>query len=95
MFKVPSLRNVEKTGPYLHDGSVATLEEMIEKMAKHQLGKDLNPPQVKKIASFLTSLTGDIPREYAKRPDGIPGLPDPEKQKAKGKADGDGEGNAM
>jgi len=29
-FKVPSLRNVELTGPYMHDGSIATLEDVVE-----------------------------------------------------------------
>jgi cytochrome c peroxidase len=29
-FKAPSLRNVEVTAPYMHDGSMATLEEVIE-----------------------------------------------------------------
>ncbi len=29
MFKVPTLRNIELTGPYMHDGSIATLEEVI------------------------------------------------------------------
>ncbi len=39
-FRVPTLRNVEKTGPYLHDGSIQALPEMVRLMAKHQLGKD-------------------------------------------------------
>ncbi len=29
-FKVPSLRNIEKTAPYMHDGRFATLEEVVE-----------------------------------------------------------------
>ena len=29
-FKVPSLRNVELTGPYMHNGSMATLEQVVE-----------------------------------------------------------------
>jgi len=33
-FKVPSLRNVELTGPYMHNGSMATLEEVIEFYAR-------------------------------------------------------------
>ena len=58
-FKVPSLRNVEKTGPYFHDGSVASLEKAIQLMAEHQLGKQLTGEQVASIASFLTSLTAE------------------------------------
>jgi cytochrome c peroxidase len=29
-FRAPSLRNVEVTAPYMHDGSVATLEEVLD-----------------------------------------------------------------
>jgi cytochrome c peroxidase len=57
VFKVPSLRNVAKTGPYFHDGSVKTLEEAVSIMAQHQLGKQLTPEQVKDIVTFLNSLT--------------------------------------
>ena len=38
VFKVPSLRNIAKTGPYLHDGSIQELDAMIRIMAEHQLG---------------------------------------------------------
>lgn len=57
-FKVPSLRNITETGPYLHDGSVATLGEMIRKMGEHQLGMALSEVQVKDIEAFLGALTG-------------------------------------
>lgn len=57
MFKVPSLRNVAKTGPYFHDGSVKTLNEAVSIMAEHQLGKKLTPEQVNEIVTFLGSLT--------------------------------------
>lgn len=56
-FKVPSLRNVAKTAPYFHDGSIATLEEAVGEMASHQLGKDLSPEQVASIVTFLGALT--------------------------------------
>src|SRR5690606_17881203 len=36
VFKVPPLRNVAETAPYLHDGSIETLEEMVQMMAEHQ-----------------------------------------------------------
>ncbi len=62
-FKVPSLRNVEHTGPYLHDGSVATLDEAIRIMGEHQLGKTLTPEQIAQIKTFLGSLTGPLPTE--------------------------------
>ncbi len=60
-FKVPVLRNVEKTPPYFHDGSISALNEAITIMAKVQLGKDLTAAQAGEIADFLKSLTGKIP----------------------------------
>lgn len=60
-FKVPSLRNVAKTGPYFHDGSVKTLNEAVSKMAEYQLGKQLSKEQVASIVTFLGSLTGTPP----------------------------------
>jgi len=68
MFKVPSLRNIVKTGPYLHDGSQTDLSKQIRMMAKHQLGKDLSDAQVKSILAFLHALTGEIPKEYIRKP---------------------------
>lgn len=58
VFKVPSLRNIAKTGPYFHDGSVGTLDEAIRLMAKHQLGKDVDSEFVEEVKAFLGSLTG-------------------------------------
>lgn len=60
-FKVPSLRNVAKTGPYFHDGSIADLGEAISIMAEVQLGVELEENEVQSIIKFLESLTGDIP----------------------------------
>ena len=68
-FKVPSLLNIAETGPYLHNGSITTLEEMVVLMAKHQLGKELTDAQVTDIVAFLTSLTGEIPTEYIAVPE--------------------------
>lgn len=67
-FKVPSLRNIEHTGPYFHDGKVATLDEAITLMGSLQLGKDLTPEQVADIKSFLGALTGDLPTDYIAQP---------------------------
>ncbi len=61
VFKVPVLRNVAKTSPYFHDGSVDKLEHAVRIMGKVQLGKDLTQPQIEEIISFLKSLTGKIP----------------------------------
>lgn len=60
VFKVPSLRNIVKTGPYFHDGSVATLDEAIEEMAEHQLGQKVGPEFIDDVKAFLGSLTGKV-----------------------------------
>jgi len=59
LFKVPSLRNVTKTGPYYHDGSVASLESAVSLMAEHQLGKQLPTEEVADIVAFLGALTAE------------------------------------
>lgn len=68
VFKIPSLRNVEKTGPYLHDSSIDDLETVVRMMAEYQLGKDLADDQVRSIVTFLKALTGAIPEEYVREP---------------------------
>ena len=75
-FKVPGLRDVAMTGPYLHDGSIATLEEVVAIMAEHQTptGK-LEPAQIADIVAFLRSLTGVLPLEYIEAPALPPGGP--------------------
>jgi len=66
VFKVPSLRNIKKTGPYFHNGSVATLDEAIRNMAVHQRGVTLTDAQVKSIEIWMDSLTGKLPMSYIK-----------------------------
>ncbi len=68
VFKVPSLRNVDQTWPYFHDGSVARLDDAIRMMGKYQLGKDLTDTQVILIRGWLHTLTGDIDRPYVDEP---------------------------
>ncbi|MEZ5302169.1 MAG: cytochrome c peroxidase [Verrucomicrobiales bacterium] len=68
-FKVPSLRNVTETAPYLHDGSVKTLEEIVKKMAEHQMGHQLTDEETGLIIEFLKSLKGEIPEDYIKEPE--------------------------
>jgi len=67
-FKVPSLRNVAETWPYLHDGSVKEIDKTIQIMAKGQLNKDLTPEQNGEISAFLKSLTGEVPAEAKQVP---------------------------
>ena len=68
MFKVPQLRNVAMTPPYFHDGTAATLPQAVRIMAQLQLGKQLSDAQVADIVSFLESLTGEVPADFAKAP---------------------------
>ena len=68
MFKVPQLRNVAMTPPYFHDGTAATLPQAVRIMAQLQLGKQLSDTQVADIVSFLESLTGEVPADFAKAP---------------------------
>lgn len=68
VFRVPSLRNVAMTGPYFHDGSVATLPEAVRIMARVQLGLRLSDSEVSDIVAFLNSLTGDLPANFATAP---------------------------
>jgi cytochrome c peroxidase len=63
-FKVPSLRNVEKTAPYFHDGAVVTLRESIELMGYHNLGTHLSPNEIEDIEAFLKTLTGKLPATW-------------------------------
>lgn len=61
LFKVPGLRNVARTAPYFHDGSIATLEEAVDTMARYQLGVRLETRQRKALLAFLESLNGSLP----------------------------------
>src|SRR5262245_29779395 len=69
-FRTPSLRNVARTAPYMHDGSLATLEEVVEFYDK---GGDANPhlsPLIRKLeltkeeqadlVEFLKALTSPV-----------------------------------
>ncbi len=67
-FKVPGLRNVVKTAPYFHDGSVADLDTAVKIMGKLQRNVDLTDEEVEDIVAFFGSLTSDIPEEVKKSP---------------------------
>lgn len=60
-FKVPTLRNVELTYPYFHDGAYWKLEESVDIMARLQLGRKLSEEEIGKITAFLKTLTGEQP----------------------------------
>jgi cytochrome c peroxidase len=61
-FKVPTLRNVEMTYPYFHDGGAETLVEAVDIMGRLQLGKRFTPDENAAIVAFLKTLTGEQPR---------------------------------
>ncbi|MET0110467.1 MAG: cytochrome-c peroxidase [Candidatus Thiodiazotropha sp.] len=60
-FKVPTLRNVEMTYPYFHDGEAETLTEAVDVMGRLQLGKKFSDNENAQIVAFLKTLTGDQP----------------------------------
>lgn len=60
-FKVPTLRNVEMTYPYFHDGAANTLTEAVDTMGRIQLGKKFTVNENASIVAFLKTLTGDQP----------------------------------
>ncbi len=60
-FKVPTLRNVELTYPYFHDGEASTLEQAVDTMGRLQLGKHFSDDENAQIVAFLKTLTGKQP----------------------------------
>lgn len=67
-FKVASLRNIEKTGPYFHDASSSELEDAVTRMALHQLGVTLKKEQASAIVAWLKTLTGNPTAEMMREP---------------------------
>jgi len=61
VFKVPTLRNIALTAPYMHDGSATTLEDVVMDMREHQLGITKKGKDVDEIVAFLKTLTGEMP----------------------------------
>ena len=58
--KVPTLRNIEKTFPYFHDGVTSDLKEAVLIMARHQTEGSLSSPEADRIVDFLKTLTGEF-----------------------------------
>ena len=61
-FKVPTLRNVELTYPYFHDGAAKTLTEAVDIMGRLQLGRVYSKEENAQIVAFLKTLTGEQPK---------------------------------
>jgi len=72
-WKVPTLRNVALTAPYLHNGSAKTLDDAVRLMGKLQLEKDLSKDEIADIVAFLNALTGEFPKQKMPVLPGTPG----------------------
>jgi cytochrome c peroxidase len=68
VFKVPSLRNVEYTAPYFHNGLTRSLDTAVAVMANHQLARKLTPEEARLITAWLRSLSGTLPKQYITPP---------------------------
>lgn len=64
-FRVSMLRNIAKTAPYFHDGSIADLKEAVQVMADVQLGRRLSETDASAVVAFFGALTGELPKHYA------------------------------
>ncbi|MGM0622846.1 MAG: cytochrome-c peroxidase [Campylobacterota bacterium] len=64
VFKVPSLRNVTKTAPYFHDGSIDTLADAINIMALYNLATQLQQDEIDAIIAFLHTLEAPLPKNW-------------------------------
>jgi cytochrome c peroxidase len=73
MWRVPTLRNLVYTAPYLHNGLVKSLPETVRVMASTQLNKKLEDAQVNDIVAFLEGLTGEFPEQTMPRLPPTPG----------------------
>ncbi len=61
MVKTPTLRNIEETAPYFHNGKVWSLKEAVQEMGITQLSMKISDSDANKIVIFLKSLTGKKP----------------------------------
>lgn len=71
-FKTPMLRNVADTAPYMHDGSLETLEQVVDWYVQggkenlwlsEKIGPlDLTEDETADLVAFLKSLSGELPR---------------------------------
>lgn len=73
MWRVPTLRNLTYTAPYLHNGLVKSLPEAVRVMASTQLNTQLTDAQVNDIVAFLEGLTGEFPEQMMPRLPPTPG----------------------
>ena len=73
-FKTPTLREVARTAPYMHDGSIATLDDVVDHYdrggaADPSLSKEIRPLDLsaddkRALVAFLRSLSGRIDESF-------------------------------
>lgn len=68
VFKAPSLRNITRTYPYFHDGSVWDLRDATQIMARVQLGSEIESEDMDRLMDFYQALEGEIPADALKLP---------------------------
>lgn len=83
-FKTPTLRNIAQTGPYMHDGSLGTLEDVVDFYNRGGIDNEHLDPKLKPIhlmpeeqedlIAFLEALTG---RDNLKELGKLPGIRNP------------------
>ena len=73
LWRVPTLRNLVYTAPYMHNGSVKSLDEAVRVMAATQLNKQLPEQDVRDIVMFLAALSGPFPTDVMPRLPPTPG----------------------
>ncbi len=69
VFRTSALRNVAKTAPYFHNGSVKDLKEAVKVMAVTELGQEFTEEETDDIVAFLNTLTGDVNEDVKNVPD--------------------------
>ncbi len=73
VWRVPMLRNLLYTAPYMHNGSVNTLPDAVRVMTAGQIGRALADKDVDDLVAFLGSLTGEFPQQTMPRLPPTPG----------------------
>jgi cytochrome c peroxidase len=73
LWRVPTLRNLGFTAPYMHNGAVKSLPEAVRVMASTQLARELTPAEAVDIAAFLEALAGEFPQQTMPRLPPTPG----------------------
>ena len=60
ILKVPTLRNIAKTAPYMHDGVYDNLKDTVRTMVDIQLGGIIDDDELESIVEFLKTLDGEV-----------------------------------